>query len=223
VAAVVVLAGYFLSTQLSVNVGDLTASISGMEISDGNLRMVNPTLKGTNKSGGKYVVSADYADQDIKDPKIVRLHAIKAEVLNPSGAWSRMNATRGVFDSRAERLVMQDKITLATSSNVSGELKHASLDMPTQTLRSHRPVFFDLPNGRITANALTLRSSANQLIFRGKVRVHLVKPKEDQADAARTSQAGAPAQEVQEEMASPVAEGALPQETAIPELPAMPQ
>ena len=70
-----------------------------------------------------------------------------------------MDAARGVFDSKAERLVMQDKITIATSSGITGELKHATLDTKTQTLRSHRPVSFILTGGSVRANALTFRSA----------------------------------------------------------------
>jgi lipopolysaccharide export system protein LptC len=175
VLAVLVLASYFISSSLSVSVGDLTASISGVEVSGGNLRMTNPKLKGADKKNGDYVVSADYADQDIKNPKIVKLHAIKADVSSRSGGWSRMTAARGIFDSKTEKLIMQDRITVATSSGVTGELKHATLDMPTQTLRSHRPVSFVLPNGTVSANALTFESGKHMLTFRGKVKVHVVK------------------------------------------------
>lgn len=231
ILALVVLASYFVSTRLSVTVGDVTASISGFDVSDGNLRMVNPTLKGADKSNGKYVLTADHADQDIKNPKVIKLHAIKAEMDNPSGGWSRMEATRGVFDSKAERLVMQDRITVATSSGITGELKHATLDMGSQTLRSHRPVVFNLPNGKVTANALTLRSSASELTFRGKVHVHLVKPpKEEDAKKTASPQPQAepsPRPTVEAAPSAPgaakVTTGALPQESSLPPLPPMPE
>ena len=102
-----------------------------------------------------------------------------------------MDATRGVYDSKAERLVMQDTITIATSSGVSGKLKHASLDTKTQTLRSHRPVSFLLPNGSVKANALTFQSGEHTLTFRGKVVVHIVKPQK-QTKPASKEQAPAP-------------------------------
>ena len=235
VLAVVVLASYFIYTQLSVTVGDMSASISGIEIADGNLRMTNPTLKGSDKQNGKYVVSAEYADQDVKNPKIVKLHAIKAETSNPSGGWSRMNAARGVFNSERERLVMQDKITLVTSSGVEGELRHATLDMKTQTLRSHLPVVFDLPNGKVTANALKLRSSASELTFLGKVKVHLVKPPKEEGAKPTSPQpqasspvpeAVAPAPEVvapAPEIAAPAPFASGTQESGVPALPPMPQ
>lgn len=175
--AVLVLAAYFVTTRLNVTVGDFTASIDGMQVADGNLRMLNPTLKGADKKNGDYIVRAEYADQDVASPNIIKLHAIKADVSNPSGGWSRMQAVRGVFNSETERLVMKDRITVETSAGVKGELKNASLEMQTQTLRSHRPVFFELTNGTVRADAMTLRSRDNEIVFRGKVAVHLDKPK----------------------------------------------
>jgi hypothetical protein len=68
---------------------------------------------------------------------------------------------------------------------VNGELKHASLDMKTQTLRSHQPVTFVLTNGSVKANAMTLESGKHMLTFRGKVLVHLIKPQDDAKGAAR--------------------------------------
>jgi lipopolysaccharide export system protein LptC len=211
VLAVVVLASYFISSSLSVTVGDVTASISGVEVTDGALRMTNPKFQGTDKKNGAYVISADYADQDLKNPKVIRLHAIKADLSTPSGNWSRMEAARGVFNSDADRLVMQDKITVATSSGVTGELKHASLDTKTQTLRSHQRVHFELTHGTVKANALTFNSGEHVLTFRGKVLVHITKPEQDAAAAdskPKKAQATAP----QAAQAAPETTGATPVE-----------
>ena len=156
-------AAYFISSRLSVTVGGVTASVSGVEVKDGNLRMVNPTLKGVDKKNGAYVISADYADQDMKNPKLIRLHAIKAELTTDQKGWSRVQAVRGLFNSEAERLIMQDDIRVSTSSGVTGKLTNASLETKSQTLRSHQPVAFDLPNGTVRANALTLHSADNTL------------------------------------------------------------
>lgn len=181
--AVLVLAAYFVSTRMNITVGDMTASIDGMEIADGALRMLNPTLKGSDKKSGDYVVKAEYADQDVGSPNLIKLHAIKADLSDPSGGWSQMKAVRGKFDSKTERLIMKDRITIATSSGVTGELSYATLDMATQTLRSHNPVSFNLPNGTVRANALTMRSGEKILMFRGKVHVHLDRKKKTSESA----------------------------------------
>lgn len=194
VFALVVLASYFISSQLSVSigVGDLTASIDGIEVADGNLRMTNPKLEGADKKNGKYRIGAEYADQDMKAPHRIKLHAIKAELSAADGGWSRMNAVRGVFNNRTEKLLMKDKITIATSSGITGELKHASLDMKNQTLRSHLPVWFLLSRGSVKANALTFISGESTLTFRGKVRVHLVKEAKDKKKEETAPKADAP-------------------------------
>ena len=174
VLAVLVLGAYFFSTRMNVHVGGIAASIDGLEVTDGALRMLNPTMRGTDKKKGDYVIKADYADQDVESPNLVKLTAIKADVANKSnGSWSRMRAVRGKFDSKKERLILKDQITLATSAGLTGELSYATIDMKKQILRSHNPVALDLPNGTVRANAMTLYSERNKIVFRGSVAVHL--------------------------------------------------
>ncbi len=174
VLAVLVLGAYFFSTRMNVHVGGIAASIDGLEVTDGALRMLNPTMRGTDKKNGDYVIKADYADQDVEKPNLVKLTAIKADVNNKSnGNWSRMRAVRGKFDSKKERLILKDRITLATSAGLTGELSYATIDMKKQILRSHNPVKLDLPNGTVRANAMTLYSDENTIVFRGKVAVRI--------------------------------------------------
>lgn len=195
VLAVLVLGAYFFSTRMNVHVGGITASIDGLEVTDGALRMLNPTMKGTDKKNGDYVIKADYADQDVANPNLVALHAIKADVNNKAnGSWSRMRAVRGKFDSKKEKLILKDEITLATSAGLTGELSYATIDMKNQILRSHNPVKLDMPSGNVRANAMTLYSDRNEIVFRGNVAVHL-KPRKGNAATPATQPAatGAPA------------------------------
>jgi hypothetical protein len=142
---------------------------------------------------------------------MIELHAIKAEVISTSGGWSKMDAVRGTFNSKAEHLSMKEQINIKTSSGVVGRLKHATLDMKTQTLRSHLPVAFDMTNGTVRANALTFQSSKNILLFRGKVAVHLIKAKPDDtkpdAAAPHVKAPESPARQSPQAAATP-AEGA---------------
>jgi lipopolysaccharide export system protein LptC len=127
----------------------------------------------------------------MKNPKLIKLHAIKAELTTDQKGWSRMQAVRGLFNSQSERLVMQDDIRVSTSSGVTGKLTHASLEMKSQVLRSHQPVAFDLPSGTVRARALRLNSVDKTLLFRGKVRVHIIRAQTNQA-AAGASEAPRP-------------------------------
>jgi len=205
--AVVVLGAYFFSTRMNVHVGGVTASIDGLEVTDGALRMLNPTMRGTDKKNGDYVIKADYADQDVEKPNLVKLTAIKADVNNKSnGNWSRMRAVRGKFDSKTERLILKDRITLATSTGLTGELSYATIDMKEQILRSHNPVKLDLPNGTVRANAMTLYSDENTIVFRGNVAVR-IEPQNGKAAASGQQPAAAGAAP---QVAEPVARDAAP-------------
>ncbi|ODA67802.1 hypothetical protein A7A08_00967 [Methyloligella halotolerans] len=191
VVAIGLLASYFISSSLSVTVGDVEASISGIEVTDGALRMTNPTLKGVDKENGDYVISAAYADQKVENPNLVDLHEIKAEVNSGKNGWSRMTALRGTFDSEKERLVMEEKIRVQTSSGITGQLSLAEIDMAKQVLHSSRPVVFQMDNrSTIRSKRLTFRSADKELEFAGNVRVHLV-PK-PQTPAGGTSGASPP-------------------------------
>lgn len=211
VLAVLVLGAYFFSTRMNVHVGGITASIDGMEVTDGALRMLNPTMRGTDKKNGDYVIKADYADQDVANPNLVALNTIKADVTNTNtGGWSRMRAVRGKFDSKKERLILKDRITLATSTGVTGELSYATIDMKNSILRSHNPVALDMPNGTVRANAMTLYSGENTIVFRGNVAVHIDPPKKE---AAASGEAPAPAPGVPAAEGVPVATDAATAET----------
>lgn len=192
ILAGVIFLGYFISSGFSITLGGITASVDSIQVNNGNLRMVNPTLKGADKKNGPYVINAEYADQDTQNTKILQLHALKSETNNGSGGWSRMEAIRGTFDTDAEHLVMRDDIRVHTSSGMVGTLKYATLEMKNQILRSHIPVVFDLPNGTVHANALTVRSAEHLLVFRGKVFVHLDKMQPNPAAAAKPAKSAAP-------------------------------
>jgi lipopolysaccharide export system protein LptC len=203
VVALLICVTYFISSRLNVTIGGVSASVSGVEVVDGNLRMVKPTLKGVDKKQGAYVISADYADQDMKNPKLVKLHAIKAELATEQKGWSRLEAIRGLFDSGDERLVMQDDIRVSTSSGLSGKLTFASLDTKSQIIRAHQPVVFDLPNGNVRANAMTLDSVDKTLTFRGKVHVHINKVEKKGAAPPQVKAPEAPARVAPEAQVSP--------------------
>ncbi|MFZ2018965.1 MAG: hypothetical protein WAU90_09885, partial [Methyloceanibacter sp.] len=129
--------------------------------------------------------------------------------------------------------VMQDKITVATSSGVTGVLTHASLDTKTQTLRAHQRVHFELTNGTVKANALTFNSAEHVLTFRGKVMVHITKPQKT-ADAttgdakpkqvkAQVPQAVDSAPASDSTGSAPEANGSAPDAMQLPPMPAASQ
>src|SRR5665811_1661587 len=71
VAALATLGLYFYSPQIHISIGDLDASVAGVVIEKGNLKMVNPKLEGVNDKQGTYVVTAKYAEQKVSNPDLI--------------------------------------------------------------------------------------------------------------------------------------------------------
>jgi lipopolysaccharide export system protein LptC len=205
--ALVITAAYFISSGLSLRVGDLTASISGVQVNGGNLRMTNPKLQGVDKQNGSYVITADYADQNVKTPKLIKLHAIRAEIDSGGGGWSRMTATRGTFDSGNEILVMDDDIRIATNSGLTGKMTYATVNMKQQLVHSTKPVFFKMSDdSTVRSDRFTLHTRDHVLVFAGHVHVFLKQTKK--LNTAAAGSASAPDTLAAANLAAPIAAGA---------------
>lgn len=202
--ALAMLALYFVSSRLSFSFGGLEASVGSIELNRDSLRMVNPKLEGADKKKGSYVITADFAEQNVKTPSLIELNAIKAELNSPTKGWSRLSAEKGKYDTKSEQLVIENDIRIATSSGMSGLLQHAAIDMKAQTLKSDAPVAFDLVNGTVRAAGMELQSSERILTFRGNVRVHIKKL----PDKGRPKPGGEAATAAREEPAAAVGDGA---------------
>jgi lipopolysaccharide export system protein LptC len=175
VCAALAAALYLVTSKMSFSFGPLEASVERVEVREDALRMVNPKLEGFDKEKGGYSVTADYAEQSVSTPNLIRLFTIKAEMAGADKDWSRLTAKGGDFDSKAERLTLREDIVVSTSSGMSGALEIATIDMKSQTLTSERPVAFDLINGTVRADTMEMQGAKRLLNFRGRVKVHIRK------------------------------------------------
>ena len=108
-----------------------------------------------------------------------------------------------MFDSKAEPAgdAGQDHHRHELGRYRRADPRHARHQEPDHSARIG-PVSFVLPNGTVRANALTFHSAEHTLTFRGKVRVHMVRPGKDTrsrqgrrlpASAATAAEGGQPA------------------------------
>lgn len=173
VCALGVIGLYFVSSKISMTFGDTEASVERIEVSRERLRMVNPKLEGINKKQGAYVMTADYAEQDVSEPGTIYLHAIKAETSSFDKSWSKVAAPKGKFYSKTEKLHLFGGIKVASSTGMVAHLDTADIDMKTQVIRSQDPVEVEHLNGTIKARTMEISMDERVVIFRGQVRVHL--------------------------------------------------
>ncbi len=166
---------YFISPKIQMTIGGVNASVAGVVIEKGRLRMVNPKLEGVNAEQGAYVVTADYAEQVVANPDIIYLTEIRAEMNNAGKGWSRMTAPKGVFETKTEKLELIGDIRTAQSGGMTARLSRASIDMKKQLIISNEPVDVDFLNGTVRSDAMTIHTGERRVIFRDNVRVNIRK------------------------------------------------
>lgn len=168
---------YFLSPQIHISVGDLDASVAGVVIEKGNLRMVNPKLEGVNDKQGAYVVTAKYAEQTVSNPDFIRLTELSSEMNDAKNGWSRLTSPQGTFETKTEKLQLFGDVRVAQSNGMTARLTKADVDMKTQLVTSDEPVKIDFPNGKLDALTLRIDMDTKRATFKGDVKVHLVQDK----------------------------------------------
>ena len=173
VLALVALSAYVIYADFSIKVGNLTATISGVQLQRDRLTMLNPLLEGASKEGGEYRVQADRAIQNVATPEIVGLENIVADVTQPSGDRAKLLADEGTFHTQRQRLELVGNIRVTTSAGERAFLKRAKINMKAQTIATKLPVIVEMPAGRATADAMTINLRRKTLVFNGNVRVRL--------------------------------------------------
>lgn len=172
---------YLISPKIQLTIGDMNASVAGVVIEKGRLRMVNPRLEGVNNKQGAYVVTADYAEQAVANPDVIYLTEIKAEMNDAGKDWSRLSAPKGIFETKTEKLELTGDIRAAQSSGMTARLTRASIDMKKQLIMSDEPVDVVFLNGTVRSDAMTIFTGEKRVIFRDNVRVHIRKRPETKA------------------------------------------
>lgn len=176
VCSLAIMAFYFLSSNFTVSIGDIEASVSRTEITKDRLRMVDPKLEGVTDDKGAYMVSADYAEQELSNPSVVQLHKVRAELNNATKGWTRMTSPEGVFDTTKEALVLTGDIQVGTSSGLTSALTRAAIDMKTQIITSPEPVAVTFPSGTLDSSTMHINMSTKEISFDGDVRVRTQPP-----------------------------------------------
>jgi len=184
VAALATVGLYFYSPTLHVSIGDLDASVAGVVIEKGNLRMVNPKLEGVNDKQGAYVVTAKYAEQTVSNPDFIRLTDLASEMNDANKGWSRLTSPKGTFETKTEKLQLFGDIRVAQSSGMTARLTRADVDMKTQLVTSAEPVKVDFPNGKLDSLTMRIDMDTKRATFKGGVRVHLEQEKKPSAQKA---------------------------------------
>jgi lipopolysaccharide export system protein LptC len=171
VFALLIVAAYFnpfrVLARLPIDPGKIV--LSGTRIT-----MESPRVAGFTSDQRPYEVTARAASQDITRPDIVDLKDIRAKVEMQDKVMVEMTAASGVYESKADRLTLDQEIVLTSSSGYSGRLREAVIDVKRGSIVSQSPVELRMLNGTLNANRLEVDERGDVVRFSGGVVMNLL-------------------------------------------------
>lgn len=153
-----------------------------MRIDSENLTMENPKYDGFGKDGTRYQLRAVTAVTDLKMSGPIRLNEISGDLVQQTGAVTKIHANWGTFDQKKNELELYEKIDIDGSTGMKARLTRATVYTKENRIVSPEPVAADMPTGSVRARTMTLDSKARRVTFKGAVEVHL-KPNISAANA----------------------------------------
>ena len=182
-AAIAVLGLYFISSNLTISLGNMQASVGDIEINRDSLRMINPKLEGVTDEKGEYILTADYAEQDTSDLTTLYLHNVRATLTQADESWSKLTAPKGTFRTKIEQLELSGGIEVSSNTGATVKIDKAKIDMKKQTIKSKDPVEVQTEEAKLTADTLDIAAATKKILFKGNVHLHIVKLPKDAKDA----------------------------------------
>ncbi len=163
-------------------------SFSDVSIDGSKITMARPKLAGFRSDGQPYMLTAEKALQDVKQPTIVELHKVSGEIGATGGETTRLSADIGVYDSVAERMKLSNNVRIG-SAKFEVRLRAADIDFKAGVYKSDDPVEVHVGDGTtIIGDRAIARDNGQELIFEGRVRTTINPPADSaDADSKRTS------------------------------------
>lgn len=144
-----------------------------LQVGDEEVRMLNPRFTGNDAKGQPYVVTASSALQDKKNPDLLKLNDIEADITLTDQAWVSMMAPSGALNVRTSILVIDDVIDFYTDSGYEFHAQNGKADLSAGLFESNSAVRGQGPAGKIAANNMRFNIKERRLYFGGGVRMTL--------------------------------------------------
>ena len=152
-AVAISLASWFSPTRLLAKL-PTGGSLGSLGISGTKITMALPRLEGYTRDARPYQMTAKTALQDLLKPDNVELTEIHTKMETVDKAMVEMTAASGLYHSKADQLILRERIVLKSTSGYEGHLTEAVVDMRSGHIVSDKPVEVKLLNGVLNANHL---------------------------------------------------------------------
>lgn len=147
-------------------------SFSGLRgLGEEQLTMVNPRFLGADAKGQPYVVTADSANQDPKDPRRVTLENVQADITLSDGRWLTLIAASALYLQEEQRLMLHGPISIYSDAGYELHLSQAQAALDEGRAWSDAPVSGQGPFGLVRADSMRIENEGERLRFEGDVRL----------------------------------------------------
>lgn len=156
----------------SIDGGRGVATIRGVTLEQGALKMLEPRIKGVNEKGDAYDYIADSATQASKDADVMYLVNIRGNVIGHDGKVTTLTAPDGLHYNKADEMVFNNGAVVTRESGMTATFQTATAYMKQQMVVSKTPVVVRLRESTIHADSMTLFWGDQRAIFEGNVKTH---------------------------------------------------
>ena len=138
-----------------------------------DLTMMKPRLAGSDSKGNPYVITADRAVQDARDPKKAVLQNIQADLTLDHANWVNARARSGLVDMTTGQLELYGGIDVFTAAGYELHSASASANMKQSVIHGHDTVTGQGPSGTLRADEFHADRATDILTLSGHVHMTL--------------------------------------------------
>jgi len=141
---------------------------------DNDLAMVKPRLSGQDNDGNPFVITADAAVQDAKNPKRAQLKKVEADLSMGAKGWLNANAASGQVDMNAGMLQLNGGINVFSDEGYELHTASAFVDIKRGLMHGTEEVTGQGPGGILRADQFQLDRNNKLLILTGHVQMTII-------------------------------------------------
>jgi lipopolysaccharide export system protein LptC len=138
-----------------------------------DLTMMKPRLAGSDSKGNPYVITADRAVQDPRNPKRAVLQNLEADLTLDKANWINARASAGLVDMITGQLELYDGIDVFTANGYELHSRSASANLKQSMIHGHDAVTGQGPDGTLRADQFHADRNTDILTLSGHVQMTL--------------------------------------------------
>ena len=149
-------------------------NFAALSVEGTKIVMDRPNLAGFRSDGQPYLLTAERALQDIKQPTLVELQKVDGEIGMAGGEATHLSADAGVYDSVGEHMELSNNVRIK-NGRFTVLLRSAKFDFKSGVYGSDDPVEVRAGDGTtVFADRAATVNHGQELTFEGNVRTNIV-------------------------------------------------